>query len=186
MARALLAGDERTGISLMRIDAGLDTGPILSTYATKLEIEETAGEVTARLTQAGARLIGELLERYLRGELVATSQPGDDVTIASKIEPEERELRFDVSPEQFVRRVHALSPRPGAFAAWNEAPFKVLRARPLPGEAVPGELDLENGGLVCGTGGGRVELIEVQPAGKRPMPGSEWARGRRGRLGALR
>lgn len=182
--RAVLAGDRRTGVSVMRLDAGLDTGPVLAIRSTAIGDEETAGELLARLAGTAAELVVELLDAYLTGRVVATPQPGG-ASAAPKLTADDARLRLDESPEQFVRRVRAMSPAPGAAGQVGGEGFKVLRARVAAGSAPSGALAVEGGRLLCGTGGGRVELEVVQPAGRRPMPGSAWASGRRGELGRL-
>jgi methionyl-tRNA formyltransferase len=182
--RALLAGDRRTGVSVMRLDAGLDTGPVLAIRSTGIGDEETAGELLGRLAGTAAELVVELLDPYLTGRVVATPQPGGG-SAAPKLTAEDSRLRLDESPEQFVRRVRAMSPAPGAAGQVGGEGFKVLRARVAAGSAPSGGLAVEGGRLLCGTGGGRVELEVVQPAGRRPMAGIAWASGRRGELGRL-
>lgn len=183
--RALLAGDAVTGVSLMRLDPGLDTGPVTAMAATRIGEDETAGDLTTRLVAAGGQLVRELLRPWIDGRLVETSQPSTGATLAAKVEPEERRLDLTDDPDAFRRRVRALSPRPGAYALLDEQPFRVLRVRAAEGAAEPGELELAEGRVLCGVGSGRVELVEVQPAGKQAMPAEAWARGRQHGLGRL-
>lgn len=177
--RALMAGDERTGVSLMRLDAGLDTGPVYSTLSTRFGPDETAGEILNRLAVRGATMLGELLEPLVAGDIVAARQPIEGVTHASRITREDCRIDFTVPASTIVRQIRALSPRPGAFTTIEGEVFRVLRARVGDGELPPGRLVFERSRLLCGTAGGILDLLEVQPAGKRPMPGSDWARGRR-------
>lgn len=183
--RALLAGDRTTGVSIMRIDEGLDTGPLLAVSATMVGSEEDAGSLTARLAETGARLMREVLAGWVEGSVVEVAQPREGATTAPKITDADRRLAFDQPPEAFVRRVRAMAPTPGAVARHRGAYLKVLAARPAAGEADPGELIFDGKHLYCGVAGGSVELVTVQPAGKPPMSGAAWARGRREGLGRL-
>jgi len=177
--RALMAGDERTGVSLMRLDAGLDTGPVYSTLSTRFGPDETAGEVLNRLAVRGATMLGELLAPLVAGDIVAARQPVEGVTHASRITRQDCRIDFTAPAPTIARQIRALGPRPGAFTTIEGEVFRVLRARVDDGELPPGRLVFEGSRLLCGTGCGIVDLLEVQPAGKRPMPGSDWARGRR-------
>lgn len=184
--RAIEDGDRRTGVTLMRLDRGLDTGPIYSIRSTALSVDETTGDVLSRLATTGAEHLGQLLGGIVSGRIVATPQPVDGVTHAAKISPDERRFDPGMPAKQLVAKIHALNPSPGATARLDGEGFKVLRARTTSDLSnAPGTLDLVDGRLLMSTSTGSIELIEVQPAGKRPMSGRAWALGRRGTLGSL-
>ncbi len=181
--RSLLADDEVGGVSLMVLDEGLDTGPVLAVAATRYGAEETAGEIEARLAAIGADLLADVLPDYLGARVTAVPQGSDGATYAPRLDREEGRLDSSDDPESFCRRVRAMTPRPGAFGLVNGERLKILAARPVNGAGSPGGLSLDGDRLVCGVGGGLVELVEVQASSRRAMSGSEWARGRRGALG---
>jgi methionyl-tRNA formyltransferase len=185
--RAIQAGDPMTGVTLMALDEGLDTGPIYSTRATGLGQEETAGDVLDRLSHTGARHLREVLPMIVSGRAVATPQNDAEATHAAKLSSEERRLDLDASAPTLARTIHALSPAPGAYAMLRDERFKILRVRLSERiSAAPGELELHDGGLYMGTATEALELLEVQPSGKRVMSGREWGRGRHEALGTLR
>ena len=184
--RAIQAGDPMTGVTLMALDEGLDTGPIYSTRATGLGPEETAGEVLGRLSHTGARHLGEVLPAIVSGQVLATRQDDASATHAAKVSSEERRLDLGETALTLARTIHALSPAPGAYAVLGDERFKVLRVRPSGRTSMaPGQLGLYEGGLYMGTATEALELLEVQPSGKRVMSGREWALGRHEALGTL-
>ena len=184
--RAIAAGDRVTGVTLMALDEGLDTGPIYSTRVTSLAPEETAGDVFDRLSVTGAHHLQELLPAIVSGRAVATSQAEEPATHAAKVSADERRLDVETPADELRRIVHALSPSPGAFAMLEEDRVKLLRVfetdRP---SSVPGELSVVDGRLFMGTATTDLELIEIQPSGRRVMSGHDWAMGRREALGTL-
>lgn len=187
--RAIEAGDPRTGVTLMQLDEGLDTGPILSTLSTGFRPAETAGEVLARLARAGGRLLGSRLADHVGGRIVPVPQDGSLATHAAKISSEERRLDLTDPAERVVGKILALSPSPGAHAMVDGERFKILRARVSSeptGDRGVGEMWITgDGNLLARLPDAAVELMDVQPAGKKPMAGAVWARGRHGRLGDL-
>jgi methionyl-tRNA formyltransferase len=184
--RAIEAGDRTTGVTLMALDEGLDTGPIYSTRVTALGPNETAGDVFDRLAVAGARHLQHVLPSIVARRVIATRQRGETATHAAKISPDERRLALDVPATTIRRLVHAMSPAPGAFAMLEDDRFKLLRVRETDRPSSdPGALVLHDGRLLMGTATTMLELVEVQPFGKRVMPGRDWAMGRREALGTL-
>jgi methionyl-tRNA formyltransferase len=167
---ALLAGEDRTGVTLMLMDPGLDTGPILGQAETPIEPHDTTGSLTQRLARIGARLLIEALPAWLRGE--STPQPQDEAaaTYCRPLRKEDGRLGWTEPAAALDRQVRACDPWPGAFTTWQGRRLKVLRARPHPERAsgqAPGlVVDLDGGAGVV-TGQGLLELLEVQLAGKR-------------------
>ncbi len=185
--RAILAGDEVTGVTLMQLDEGLDTGPVLVSEETPIGPAERAGELTARLAGLGARLLADYLQAFAYGHLVSVSQDDGAATLAAKVQTEEARLGREMAAEEVVRRVRAFHPRPGAWLELEDGRLKVLRAAPAEDTRLrPGWIEASGGAAVLTGGAGSVELLEVQPAGKDPMPGAAWMNGRRGEPAEVR
>jgi methionyl-tRNA formyltransferase len=182
--RAILAGDDRSGVSLMVLDEGLDTGPILATHGTPIGPTETAGELTARLARIGATLLGTELDAYVHQRTTPQPQPSNGITYADRITTDEAKLSCGTPAEELLRAIRAYSPKPGArFDGGN---LKVWKASAGPHHPIPtGELRYDGSRLWLGTADDPIELLEVQPAGGRRMSGAAWARGKRGNLGRL-
>jgi methionyl-tRNA formyltransferase len=180
VAAALLAGDEETGVSLMQVDEGLDRGPVLASARVPIPPAADRGSLTRELASEAAVLLTASWKLFLAGTLQSVPQDENLATYAPKLSDEDRRLRFDEDPAAFVRRVRAFGPRPGAYLLIDEVRHKVLEARVAAGRLPAGTLSLgADGELVCGTGGGAVELVRIQPDGRLPMDAREWLRGRR-------
>ncbi len=180
---AILAGDATTGVTLMRMDVGMDTGPILAQAEMPIGPEDTTGSLTAALAELGARLLVERLPGWMAGAVTEQPQDGALATYCRPLKKEDGLLDWSAPAVQLDRQVRACHPWPGAHTAWRGQMLKVLRARPQPawaGEGEPGRVVLLPGSLGVVTGQGLLELVEVQPAGKRPMGAGEFARGQRG------
>ena len=186
--RAILEGDEATGVTVMLMDEGLDTGPILLTEETPIAEGEDAGALGARLADLGAPMLIEALRGLDRGSVEPRSQDHAAATFAPKLLPDERTIDWSQPAEAIVRRVRAFAPAPGAVATFRAGRLKVLRAarRPIGGYMLPavpkrGEIRVEEDDtpVVHGVGEEAVELLEVAPAGRKRMSGAEWARGAR-------
>jgi methionyl-tRNA formyltransferase len=187
---AIIAGDAETGITLMRMDPGLDTGPILAQRRLPIQPDDTTASLSARLAQTGADLLVDSLPAYLAGELLPQPQDNTQATYAPQLKKEDGHLDFTRPAAELARRVRALTPWPGAFALWPAAegrapqPLKVLRAAALDERlAEAGQVVATPHGPAVGAGAGALLLLEVQPPGKRPMPALDFARGARGFTG---
>jgi methionyl-tRNA formyltransferase len=173
---ALLAGDEVTGASIIRMDRGLDTGPILAQRSTPIAPDETHPELSERLARLGAELLAETLPRWLNGEIEPVPQPEEGATLTRELSKEDGLIDWTAPAVEIGRRVRAFQPWPGTYTYWQGRLLKVLRARPVslpaPTEGViPGTvLVLQQPGsprsLAVITGDGALELLEVQLAGK--------------------
>jgi methionyl-tRNA formyltransferase len=172
--RAILAGDAETGVCLMEIEAGLDTGPVFATRHVVIGPNETAGELHARLVEAGTQLLVEHLPRLTSATPVA--QEGE-ATYAEKLAVEEFRLDPDRAADELVRVVRAGNPRPGAWFNLNGRRVKVWRAREAEGSVERGTIDAQG---LLGTATGALALDEVQPEGKKPMEARAWLAGLRG------
>jgi len=192
VARAIEAGDTVTGSTIMQMDAGLDTGPIIARRELPIGPRETAGSLHDRLASVGARLIVETLATLERdGRLASIPQPDQGVTYAAKIERSDRIVAWTATADEVDRKVRALSPAPGAVAAWGETPVRIVEAEPLPGGetalgAGVGEvIALVRDGIDVRCGAHTaLRLRRLQPAGGRVMSASAFAAGRGVAVGA--
>ena len=181
VVRAILAGDDATGVTLMALDAGLDTGPTIASIGTTIGDDETAGELTGRLAEMGGDLLGEILPGYVNGELEPRAQDESAATAAGRILRDEAHIDPQRhSPDAVIRAVRAFNPRPGAWTTLHGDTFKVWRAAAAGGSAEPGVVVFDGERALLGVLGGVVELVEVQVAGRGRLPGADWMRGRRG------
>jgi methionyl-tRNA formyltransferase len=176
--RAIEAGDEETGVTIMRPTAELDAGPICLQRSEPIQPDDEYGNLATRLAALG----GELLIEALDTEPPFRDQPEQGVTYAEKIGPRDRWLEPGQPVDQLERRVRALTPHIGAYVELDgDARLGVTRAALAAGidDVPPGELTERDGSLLYGAAQGALELIEVQPPGKKPMEASAWLRGRR-------
>jgi len=170
--RAIMAGDAETGVCIMRMEAGLDTGPVLLRREVTIGAEETTGDLHDRLSALGAGAIVEALAR-LDG-LAPVPQPGAGVTYAAKIDKAEARVDWTRPAGEVDRLIRGLSPFPGAWTEVGGERVKLLRSRLAAGQGAPGQV-LSGFTVACGTGA--VEVTEAQREGKRPMPVAEVLRG---------
>ncbi len=176
--RAVLAGDAETGICIMRMEPGLDTGPVLLAEATPIGPEDTTGDLHDRLAALGARLAVAALDRL--DELVPQPQPEAGVTYAAKIDKAEARINWTRPAIEVDRQIRGLSPFPGAWCAAGAERVKLLRSRLADGDGdgSPGALlPAPPGRLVVACGQGAVEILQVQRQGRRPMEAAEFLRG---------
>jgi methionyl-tRNA formyltransferase len=176
---AILHGDEETGITIMKMDVGLDTGPILTQRSIRLTREDTAGSVFEKLSQLGADLLVETLPDYLSGKIQPVPQPEDGATYAPMLKKEEGQLDFRRPAEELERRVRAFNPWPGSFMDFDGTLLKVHRAHVEAGEAEVGQKLIYRDQPAVGAGNGLLVLDEVQPAGKKTMSGKAFLAGAR-------
>jgi methionyl-tRNA formyltransferase len=179
--RAILAGDAETAATVMRMEAGLDTGPICLMERVPIGADTTAGELHDLLAQRGAKLMVEALGELARGHLHCTPQPDAGVTYAAKLDKDETRLDFRQPAREVHNRVRGLSPMPGAwFEVRHEdrtERIKLLRTAPLDAapSAPPGTILDDALAVACGAGA--VRMLEVQRSGRKPMAASEFLRG---------
>lgn len=166
--RAIMAGDAETGVGIMQMEAGLDTGPVLLEDRLAIGAEETTADLHDRLAQMGARLIVDALDRL--PQLAPTPQPETGVTYAHKIDKSEARINWSEPAEVVDRKIRGLSPFPGAWTEIAGERVKLLRSRLAPGQGAPGEV-LDGFTIACGTGA--IEVQEAQRPGKRPMPSGQ-------------
>jgi methionyl-tRNA formyltransferase len=178
--RALMAGDGETGVTIFEIEAGLDSGPIALAEREQIQPDDTAGTLSARLAKVGGTLLVQALERAESGTLELTPQQEDGVTYADKIDPAERRLDLSRPAAEVERRLRALTPQVGAFLALPEGErLGVGSARAVDEPLESGQISRDGERLLVGCAEGALELLEVQPPGKRPMAVAAYLRGHR-------
>jgi len=185
---AILAGETETGVTLMQMDAGMDTGPILAQTVCPITPDDTTATLRQKLCHLGADLLIETLPRWLAGEVIPRPQDSSQATYCHPIAKADGRLDWQLTADELARRVRAYIPWPTAFTAWQGKPLKVLRALPLPGwqgEGQPGQVVTLDDGAGVVTGEGALRLEEVQLAGKRAMTIEEFLRGQRGFIGSV-
>lgn len=185
--RAIMAGDSETGIMVMRVEAGLDTGPVAMVERIAIGPDATAGEITDRLSRLGADLMVRALAALSRGGLTTAPQAAEGVTYAKKIEKSETRIDWRRPAMEVHNHIRGLSPDPGA---WCEMDFgkgpervKVLRSTLAVGSGAPGTVLDDTLAVACGSGA--VRLTELQRAGSRAMKADEFLRGARVAAGAI-
>ncbi len=176
---AILAGDEETGVTIMKMDVGLDTGPMLSQRSIRLSREDTAGSVFDKVSTLGADLLIETLPDYLSGELLPQPQPEEGMTYAPMMKKEEGKLDFTHDVNELERRVRAFNPWPGAYMEFDGVVLKVHRGHVEQGDVEAGNRLIVQNQPAVGARGGLLVLDEVQPAGKKPMRGKSFLSGTR-------
>jgi methionyl-tRNA formyltransferase len=182
---AIEAGDRESGITVMRMDAGLDTGPMLLWESIPLSAQTTGAILHDALAVLGARLIVEALQRLQRGSLTETVQPVEGVTYARKLDKSEAQIRWSDAAPQIARRIRAFNPAPGAWTLLNGERLRLLHARDegWSGTAAPGTvLSADAQGITVAAGGGAVVISELQFAGGTPVRAGQ-AAGQRIRVG---
>jgi methionyl-tRNA formyltransferase len=176
--QVILAGDRQTGITIMQMEEGLDSGPILHRVATPIADEETAGSLATRLAELGAAALVEALSLCSGG--LARPQPQDHslATYAPKLDRELARLVWERDAASLVRQIRAFDPAPGAWTHHDGGTVKLFNAREAPGAGEPGTVLEAGNRLVIAAGSGAVAVSEVQPAGKTRLPVESWVRGR--------
>ena len=183
---ALLDGLAETGISIMLMDEGLDTGPVLSQVGCAIADDDTAESLSMRLATMGAEQLVRTMSHWLKGEIVATEQadlPGK-VSICRQIAKQDGNIDWSLPALQIERMTRAYTPWPSAFTDWNGQNFRILEADVIAGEAKPGVVIDSDLGPLVGTGEGLLRLQRVQPAGKRPMDVRSFLNGASGFIGS--
>jgi methionyl-tRNA formyltransferase len=177
---AILAGDEHTGVTIMRMDTGIDTGPALSQRSLSILSDDTSASLNERLATLGAQLLLDTLSAYLQGEILPQPQPVTGVTYAPMFKKEEGLLDFAKPAANLARQVRAFNPWPGAYTIWNDRVLKIHRAYDVDTPTQSQGLTLVwNGFPAISTAQGVLVLSEVQPAGKKTMSGPVFLQGAR-------
>jgi methionyl-tRNA formyltransferase len=181
---AIMHGDGETGISIMRMEAGLDSGPVLQRVATPVGPNETGGSLADRLADLGAAALVDVLQRLAKGDLPGEPQDQSAVTFAPKVDRDTTRLSFEGPALAAARKVRAFDPTPGAWTTLAGAQVKLFGGRPVPGGGCPGEVIAAGRSLVVACGEGALEVLEAQPAGRTRITVDAWVRGRGIAVGA--
>ena len=187
VAYAIKAGDSETGVSIMKMNRGLDSGPVLSKKAIAIRPEHTRGSLTEELAELGADLLLETLPGWLSGQVEAIPQDNDQVSLAPKIQKAAGLLNWEASALEIDRHIRAFSPWPGTFTHWQGKLLKVLSAQALPnwqGKAKAGEVLSLAEGVAIATGEGALLLDKLQLAGKKAALAQDFVRGAQDFLGS--
>ncbi len=184
VSQAILDGVETTGVTVMALDEGLDSGPIVAQEATGIGADEDAAMLTRRLFEMGGRLLVETLPRWERGEIEAAPQDESLATFTRRLTREDGRIDWSRPAAYIARKVRAHTPWPGSFTHWGGRTLKVIAARARDGDGEPGRVLAVGGGAAVGTGGGLLALERVQLEGGRQMEIGEFLRGHGGFIGA--
>jgi methionyl-tRNA formyltransferase len=179
---AILRGDADTGVTIMQMEPGMDSGPVLRQAVTPIGTNETAGELSARLAVLGAETLVETLALLQLGQITPVPQDPARATFAPKIDKQVTRIDWSEPAGAVGRRIRAFDPAPGAWSSWSETPVKFFGPVAVAGEGEPGQV-VATAPLTVATGKGRLEIAEVLPAGRERMPGEAWCRGRGPKLG---
>lgn len=182
---AILAGDSVTGVSIMKLDAGMDTGPLLAQSEIELADNETSETLTKKVIEVSAPLLIQTLKSYVAGTITPTAQSADGVSICSLLDRTTGKIDWTESAEVIDRKVRALTPWPGTSTTWKigekEVGVKILktevRSSPATSENIIGVPRSESGKLLVDSADGTLEILELQPAGGKAMSGADFARG---------
>jgi methionyl-tRNA formyltransferase len=182
---SILHGDSETGITIMKMDRGLDTGPILAQRSTSISPEETGGDLMDRLSMIGADLLMDTLPPYLDGDIKPVEQDHTKATYAPMLKKDDGSLDFEQTAEKLARQIRAFEPWPGSFLTWGETRIVVRKAHASPAsDGTPGVVTQIEGLPAVGTNQGLLVLDILQPAGRKSMPGDAFVRGARAFLGS--
>lgn len=176
---SLMAGDQVTGASTFLIEEGLDSGPVYGVVTEDVRPTDTSGDLLTRLAFAGAGLLSATMDGIEDGSLHAVPQPIEGITLAPKIQVEDAHVDFAAPALRVDRVVRGCTPAPGAWTVFRGERLKLIQVTPLPDrtDLAPGELAVGKNNVYAGTGSYAVELLWVQPQGKKPMKAADWARG---------
>ncbi|MDJ1642295.1 methionyl-tRNA formyltransferase [Streptomyces pakalii] len=176
---SLMAGDEVTGASTFLIEEGLDSGPVYGVLTEEIRPTDTSGDLLTRLAFAGAGLLAATMDGIEDDTLHAVPQPHEGVTLAPKITVEDAQVQWSAPALRVDRVVRGCTPSPGAWTLFRGERLKLIQAAPVLDrtDLAPGELSAAKNNVYAGTGSHAVELLWVQPQGKKPMRAADWARG---------
>ncbi|MFI2241574.1 methionyl-tRNA formyltransferase [Streptomyces chrestomyceticus] len=176
---AVLAGDEVTGASTFLIEEGLDSGPVFGVVTEEVRATDTSGDLLTRLALAGAGLLAATMDGIEDGTLTPVPQPADGITLAPKLEVEDAKVDWTAPALRVDRVVRGCAPAPGAWTVFRGERLKLMTVGLVTDrtDLAPGELAVTKKAVYAGTGSHAVELQWVQPQGKKPMRGADWARG---------
>jgi methionyl-tRNA formyltransferase len=177
---AILHGDQETGVTLMQMDVGLDTGPVIASLAIEIPEDASAGEISDQLATLGGEMLVEFLPQYLAGEITPTPQDDSLATYAPMLKKSDGKLNFEQPAEHLARQIRAYHPWPGSFTYWKDKPLKIHKASAVPGKkGNPGSTAIYDSLPSIYTADGLLVLEQLQPAGKKRMDGATFLNGAR-------
>lgn len=176
---AVIQGLTETGVTIMQLDAGMDTGPILHQIPDHIAPDITGGDLSEHLAELGAQALVETLAVLEQGTLNPVPQDHSRATLAPKLTREIARIDWSKDADVVARLIRGLDPRPGAWTELDGADLKLFSARAAEGRGMPGGILTTDDRLLIACGSGAVEIFQVQPAGKAPMPVADWLRGAR-------
>ncbi|MDV7242557.1 MULTISPECIES: methionyl-tRNA formyltransferase [Rhodococcus] len=176
---AIASGDDMTGASAFRLEAGMDTGPVYGVVTERIRATDTAGDLLGRLADSGAVLLESVLDGLADGTITAVPQPGDGVSYAPKVTVEEARIRWDRTAVVIDRHVRSVTPAPGAWTTIGDVRVKVGPLTLTDDRLEPGEISVTKSDFLVGTSTVAVRLDRIQPQGKKQMSALDWARGAR-------
>jgi methionyl-tRNA formyltransferase len=177
---AILAGDTETGVTVMLLDAKMDSGPILAQQRVPLPPDARSDTLTGQLFMLGSALLLEALAGYADGTLIPSPQDDNQASYTKLLKKEDGAIDWSAGAIQIERMTRAYHPWPGAHTSWRGQSFKIIAARAVAewaGSATPGALMFQNDSVWVATGAGAIELLTIQPSGKRPLAAADWWRG---------
>jgi methionyl-tRNA formyltransferase len=181
---AIIRGETETGITIMQMDEGMDTGPVLMKESMPIDPGDTAGTLTERLSVLGAKLIAAALPQIEAGKLSPQAQDSSRATMAPLLKKEQGLIDWTLSADEIRNRIRGLSPWPGAYCFLDNKMVKIIESETRPGSGEPGALfERDKNTLEAGTGRGLLRIVSIQPEGKKPMTAGEFLRGHRGIAG---
>jgi len=176
--RAIEAGDAETGVTIMEMEEGLDTGPMLLVERIAIDDTDTTGSLHDKLAALGGRMIVDALQQMAQGRLEAVPQPEEGVTYAAKIGKEEAKLDWTLPAAELARKVRAFNPFPGAHGQAGSTTVKIWQAQPVDGSGQPGQvLQADGQGIVVACGAGALRLTELQKPGGKRLAAAEFLKG---------
>ena len=186
VAAAILSGDGVTGVTVMLLDEGLDTGPVLAQRQARITRDETADTLTRRLFRMGGDLVVEVLRGLAEGTVLAREQIEEDATMSTRLDREAGRIDWSVPAEQIALMVRAYHPWPGTFTTWNGRTIKILEASPVPSDRVtPGTVTVARGSIEVATGAGALIVTRLQIEGRTAVSASEFVAGHPGLAGSV-
>ena len=182
VAWAILNGADITGVTIIKLDEGMDSGPIVASRETRIGPEETAGALTARLFEMGASLLVEILPGWGRGHIEARPQDDSQATVTKLLSRGDGKIDWELGAEQIARRVRAYYPWPGTFTHWDGRVLKIIQARVVEPAAFHGQppgmvVSLPDGGLGIAAGGGVLEVLRLQLEGRKALAATDFIQG---------
>lgn len=182
---AIRAGDRETGVTIMKMDAGLDTGPMLTKQAILVAVDETGQSLHDKLAVVGGDLLMATLPGYIQGNIQPQPQPEEGMTYAAMVKKDDGNINWEQDALTIERLIRAFTPWPGTYSHWKEQQIKILSGSVMVGQAKSGQVVKSQDGIAVGTGDGLLRLHQIQLAGRKAMSAEEFIRGQADFVGAI-